>query len=344
MFTQPADFPEYLLSEALAEGWGFRATSLCYQAVGFGSHHWLAADSGGLNLFATVDDLSEMRRDHTDTANAVFGRLDQAFESAQSLSRDAGLDFVVAPLPASDGRVLRRLTDRYSLVVHPYLADCQSRQDGEFESSADRDAVLAMLVRLHSAKATRPPAETFEVPGRAALLAAMRSTGEPWRAGPYGTRCRDLLARHVADLGALLEAFDELVGRVRGRNGRMVITHGEPNASNVLKTPTSFVFVDWGSALLAPPERDLWELAESDPGVLDAYSVATGTAIDTDALALHRMWYDLAEISEYVSWFRGDHDDSADAAEAWQNLQYFLRPAQRWSNLLASPAGQGGFS
>ncbi len=93
----------------------------------------------------------------------------------------------------------------------------------------------------------------------------------------------------------------------------------------MLKTPAGFVFVDWESALLAPPERDLWALAESDPGVLDAYSAATGTAIDTDALTLRRMWYDLAEISGYVRWFRSGHDDTADAAEA-----------------LAGPAGSSG--
>lgn len=332
------DLPEVLLSNALSEGWGFRPTSLTYQPVGFGSHHWLAADAGGLRLFVTVDDLSEKLRDDADTTSAVFGRLDQAFESALSLRRDAGLDFVVGPLPTTSGRVLRRLTDRYSLVVHPYLADCcQTGQDGEFETSADRHAVLAMLIRLHSAKATRPPADTFEIPGRAALLAAMDSTAEPWQAGPYSTRSRDLLARHAADLGALLAAYDELAGRVRTRGDRMVITHGGPDAGNVLKTPAGLVLVDWESALLAPPERDLWALAEPDPGLLDAYSAAT--AIDADALALHRMWYDLAEISLYVRWFRSGHDDTADAAEGWQNLQYFLRPAQRWPDLLARPTG-----
>lgn len=74
-------------------------------------------------------------------------------------------------------------------------------------------------------------------------------------------------------------------------------------------------------------------LAESEPGVLDAYSAATGTAIDTDALALHRMWYDLAEIALYVRWFRSSHDDTADAAEGWQNLRYFLQavaPGSAW--------------
>jgi hypothetical protein len=339
VFTQPADLPEALLSDALLDGWGFRTAWLGYLAVGFGSHHWLAVDPGGQRLFVTVDDLNEKLRDDADTTSAVFGRLGQAFESALSLRRDAGLDFVVAPLPATGGQVLRRLTGRYTVVVHPYLADCQSAQDGEFETSADRHAVLALLVRLHSANATRPPADNFEIPGRAALLAAMHSTGEPWQAGPYGTRSRDLLARHAADLGTLLAAFDELAGRVRARGRQMVITHGEPGAANVLRTPAGLVFVDWESALLAPPERDLWALAESDPGMLDAYSAATGTAIDTDALTLYRMWYDLAEISLYLRWFRNSHDDTADAAEGWQNLEYFLRPAQRWPALLTRQAG-----
>ena len=327
-----------MLSDALCEGWGFRPAWLSYQAVGFGSHHWLAVDPGARKLFVTVDDLTGKLRGDADTASAVFGRLGRAFESALSLRRDAGLDFVVAPLPAIGGRVLRRLTGRYSLVVHPYLADCHSAQDGEFESGADRRAVLALLVRLHRATAARPPADDFEIPGRAGLLAAMHSTGQPWQAGPYGTRARDLLARHAADLGALVAAFDELAGAVRTRGSRMVITHGGPDAGNVLKTPAGLVLVDWESALLAPPERDLWALAESEPGVLDAYRAATGTAIDPDALVLYRMWYDLAEISLYLRWFRSSHGDTADAAEGWQNLQFFLRPAQRWPGLLARPA------
>jgi hypothetical protein len=339
VFTQPADLPDALLSDALSDGWGFRAASLSYQPVGFGSHHWLAVDPGGLTLFVTVDDLSEKLRDVADTTSAVFSRVGQAFESALSLRHDAGLDFVVAPLPAAGGQVLRRLTGRYSLVVHPYLADCrQSGQNGEFESSAVRHAVLALLVRLHHAKAARPPADNFEIPGRAALLTAMHSTGEPWQAGPYGTRSRDLLARHAADLGVLLAAFDALAGRARAQTHRMVITHGGPDAGNVLKTPAGLVLVDWESALLAPPERDLWALAETDPGLLDAYSAATGTAIDAGALALYRMWYDLTEISLYLRWFRSGHDDTADAAEGWQNLQYHLRPAERWPDLLARPA------
>ena len=89
------------------------------------------------------------------------------------------------------------------------------------------------------------------------------------------------------------------------------------------------------SVLQAPPERDLWNLAEADASVLADYSALTGTVIDNDALRLYRLWYDLAEISGYIAWFSGSHGDTADTAEAWQNLQYYLRPAERWPDLLA---------
>jgi hypothetical protein len=97
----------------------------------------------------------------------------------------------------------------------------------------------------------------------------------------------------------------------------------------VLKTPAGFVFVGWESALLAPPERDLWALAESDPGLLDAFSPATGTAIDTDALALHRMWYDLAEISGYACWFRSGHDDTVPSAPGYLPASSASRPSRK---------------
>jgi spectinomycin phosphotransferase len=64
-----------------------------------------------------------------------------------------------------------------------------------------------------------------------------------------------------------------------------------------------------------------------------AYTEATGTVIDTEALALFRMWYDLSEIAGYLDLFRAPRDDTEDAAESWRNLQSFLRPAHRWPQL-----------
>jgi spectinomycin phosphotransferase len=193
VLTEPADLPITLIADALADSWAVTATALEYLPVGFGSHHWLAADGGGAGL-------------------------------------------VVAPVPATSGAVLLRLTERYSLAVHPYLDGAESRADGTFASPADRL--------------------------------------EPWDSGPYGERARALLVRDGPAVAELLAAYDGLAQRVAARPERMVITHGQPHGANVLRAADGFVFVHWESVLLAPPERDLWGLAETDPSVLAAYSAA----------------------------------------------------------------------
>jgi aminoglycoside phosphotransferase (APT) family kinase protein len=125
-----------------------------------------------------------------------------------------------------------------------------------------------------------------------------------------------------------MTAYGTLADDVRSQPERSVITHGEPDPRNVLKTPAGFVMVDWDFVRLAPPERDLWDLADTDRSVLASYTMATGTAIDPGALALFRMRYDLAEIAEYIALFRGPHEDTEDTAESWKNLTYFLRRSE----------------
>lgn len=69
----------------------------------------------------------------------------------------------------------------------------------------------------------------------------------------------------------------------------------------------------------AGPPRRRSEGADRDlrrAGVLTAYTEATGTLSDDDALALFRMWYDLSEIAGYLGLFRSPHDDTEDTAES----------------------------
>ncbi|HUC25997.1 MAG TPA: phosphotransferase [Streptosporangiaceae bacterium] len=333
MFTRPDDLTDGQIRAELSASWNFAAETLNYLPVGFGSHHWRATDAAGRQLFLTVHDLPQMLRSRLDTTQAAFDRLERAFACALSLCRDANLEFVIAPVPTISSKVVRRLADRYSLAACPYLSDCEPGYAGEFPP-ADRPAVMRLLTGLHQARPAVPPQQCdFELQNADGLKAAMGSTGEPWRTGPYGEQARVLLARHAAGVSALIAAYGELARKVRSRPERFVITHGEPGPWNVLKTPAGFVVVDWDFVQLAPPERDLWELAETDYSALTAYTEATGTAIDSGALALFRMWYDLSEIAGYIELFRGAHDDTKDAAESWKNLEYFLRPAERWPQL-----------
>ncbi|HEV2373635.1 MAG TPA: phosphotransferase [Streptosporangiaceae bacterium] len=338
MFTRPENLTDGQIRAELAAGWGFATETLSYLPVGFGSHHWRATDAAGRQLFLIVHDLAHMLHSRLDTAEAAFGRLETAFGCALSLRRDANLDFVVAPIPAVSGEVVRRLPGRYSLAVCPYLMDCEPGHDGEFPA-ADRPTVVRLLADLHRATPTVAPQRCdFGLQNADGLHAAIESTGEPWCSGRYGEQARALLTRHASGVVALMTAYEELAAGARSRPERFVVTHGEPGPWNVLKTPAGLVIVDWDFVQLAPPERDLWQMTGTDCSALAAYSGATGTAIDSGALALFRMWYDLSEIAGYIELFRRAHDDTEDAAQSWKNLEHFLRPAERWPELrLAAP-------
>jgi hypothetical protein len=333
VFTRPGDLTDRQIAAELAAGWDFAAETLGYLPVGFGSHHWLAVNAAGQQLFLTVHDLRQMLHNREDTAQAAFGRLETAFGCALALRRDADLEFVVAPVPTPGGEVVRRLSERYSLAAFPYLADCEPGYEGEFPA-ADRLAVLHLVTRLHQTRPTVAPQQCdFELQKADDLRAAIDDMIEPWQTGPYGEPARALLARHAAGVTGLLGAYDEMARQARSKPERFVVTHGEPGPWNVLKSPAGFLFVDWDFVQLAPPERDLYDMAEADRSVLAAYREATGTEINPGALDLFRMWFDLSEIGEYIAMFRNAHDHTEDTAESWKNLEEFLRPAERWPKL-----------
>jgi spectinomycin phosphotransferase/16S rRNA (guanine(1405)-N(7))-methyltransferase len=112
-----------------------------------------------------------------------------------------------------------------------------------------------------------------------------------------------------------------------------VITHGEPHAGNVLIVDGALRLIDWDTALIAAPERDLWTLDPGDGSMLETYRLATGVTTSPEALTLYRLSWDLGEIAYYVAGFRQAHQDSTDAAEAWKNLVHYLDPDHRWPAL-----------
>jgi spectinomycin phosphotransferase len=270
----------------------------------------------------------------------VFDRLTRAFSAAMSLRADAGLAFVVAAVSAAGGQVQRRLQDRYSVVVHPICGRPPRRRGRRVRRGGGPAGGSWPAIEIHGARTAAPYAGDFVVPHLGELTMMMDQTAQPWDSGPYAKRARDLLSARAGDLEVLLAAYDGLVARVAARPDRMVITHGEPHAGNVIVTPGGLVTIDWDTALLAPPGRDLWDLARHDESLLHTYAAATGVDIDQDALWLYRLWYDLAEIGGYLSLFRATHRQTADTAESWKNLRHFLQPAERWPALYEPGAGR----
>ena len=113
-----------------------------------------------------------------------------------------------------------------------------------------------------------------------------------------------------------------------------MITHGEPFGPNLLQCADgSLKLVDWDSLLIAPRERDLWELPRDGP-TWAAYRELLQAPIEERLLRLYRAWYDLAETAVYVSLFRSPHVADQNAATAWDNFLFFLPTRERWPEVV----------
>jgi spectinomycin phosphotransferase/16S rRNA (guanine(1405)-N(7))-methyltransferase len=327
--TPPADLPEPALSGALRAGWSLTAATLTYRPVGFGSHHWHLTTTSGTHHFVTVDDLRTRRTTAGEPLAAPRRRLRASLSAAQAL-RAAGRDFVVAPLPAHDGEPFVPVGEHFTASVYP-LVDGEHFSWGTF-TPEHRWALLDLLLSVHSA----PPAararalpDDHAIPFRATLTAAV-SPGSPSAArepGPYAEPAARLLASRAAEVRRALAHYDALVAAARADPAAAVLTHGEPHPGNTMRVaPTSgshdgWLLIDWDTVLLAPPERDLWDLDPGDGTLHAAYAEATGTRLRPELMDLYRLRWDLTDLSLGVARFRDPHGDTDDDRETWEIVQ-----------------------
>lgn len=120
MKDRPPGLGEEQLSRILARGWRIDANALRYAPVGNGSFHWVAADARGGRWFVTVDDLDGKGWLGADRASVGAG-LRAAMDTAWALRHDAGLRFVLAPVPAEDGATVLPVSPAYAVAVFPFV-------------------------------------------------------------------------------------------------------------------------------------------------------------------------------------------------------------------------------
>jgi len=314
--------------DTLADGWGIGVEAAAYAAVGAGSYHWVVTDTGGGRWFVTVDDLDQKRwlGDTRDIAREALGH---AFDTAVAL-RNAGLEFVVAPIPTSRGESLRRIGQRHTVALLPFV-DGRAGRWGPYEPG-DREAVVSMLAELHR---TTPAASSvlrkagLELAGRRRLEAALRELNERWSGGPLSEPARQAFSSHAADMAEFLSLADRLAAGVEQRGDAWVITHGEPHAGNVMRAGTGLMLVDWDTVALAPRERDLWWLADEADDI-EAYADLTGHQIDREAVDFFRLAWDLDDVAEYLSVLRSPHTENEDTLDAYDGVTRCMPSRETW--------------
>jgi spectinomycin phosphotransferase len=311
---RPADIRDSDVTAALARQWALTVQDLSYLPVGFGGYHWLAVDQTGSRWFVTVSDL----------AAPWVSDLPAAMQTAAWLATEAGLEFVVAPVPTRDSQVVGSLDSRHALTLFPFFDAAPARFEDPIDDS-DRAAIIDMLATLHTAipEGIQVPSRPPELASRQAIDHALASLGVPWNGGPYAEPGRDLLAQYERPLRQAFARFDGLLDRVREAGGPNVITHGEPHPGNLLRTRAGLCLVDWDMTALARPERDLWWVISGDQDAA-RYSWRTGWRVNQDALALYRLRWGLDDIAEFLSAIRGPHQRTADTLVCWTGLQQTL--------------------
>jgi spectinomycin phosphotransferase len=288
--------------------------------VGFGSYHWIVDSSQGSRFFVTIDDLNH-KAWLGDTPDSVFDGLRRAFDTALALRREGGLRFVIAPLPTVERETVRRIGGRYAISLFPYVQGAAGRFGGE-RRSIEHGEVLDVLVKLHGATASLPttPRREIGLPARSSLEEALAESDGEWRGGPFAEPARKWLASHSSDLRRRLKDFDRLVEAVTAAGNELVVTHGETHPGNFMRSDEQLVLVDWDTVALAPPERDLWQLATAEGDRLAGYTAATGREVDQAAMSLYRLGWDLKDAAEYIDLFRSEHRRTADTEKAWRGL------------------------
>jgi len=318
------------LGRALAEGWRL-AGSIEYVPEGGGSYHWKLTGDDGQSHFVTVDDL-----DGKDwlggTKDAVFEGLGRALGTAAALRYGVGLEFVVAPIAASDGGLLRRLDDRYTVCVFPFLAG-RSYRFGPYTDARLRGRALDMIATLHRATPAVRGSAAHHVPrigGRAELDAFLLDPDRHWEGGPFSEAASRLLMTRTADLAQLTTGFDQLAEATGAARADPVITHGEPHPANLMSVDGRLVLIDWDTAALAPPERDIALIATTGDQDIDRYQQATGRELDPAAIALYRLRWYLDDLASAIRLFRHPHRDTPDTRRWWRGLAPRLGQLPQW--------------
>ncbi|MEV7655301.1 phosphotransferase [Streptomyces anulatus] len=321
MKDRPTDIDETALAAGLG-AWGIEPVMLTHAPVGFGDHHWIAAEAEGRRTFVTVADLAHKPHCGRDAAEAWTG-LSRAMDTAATLESTLGEAALVAPLRTDGGEALLRLTDRYAVSVFPYV-DAPTGHFGQVLDPGARRLLVERLAQLH---ATRTPLMTPVhqpgLPGRPVIEEALT---DPRRfraeSGPYAQRCQALLTTNYAALRRTLEYFDDGTAQLAADASpaaTTVVTHGEPHAGNILDPGGRTLLVDWDTVALAPPERDLW-LATDTPEDLSRYAELTGHHPDPALLAYYELRWALDDMAAALDIFGARHPDTADTRQAWDGL------------------------
>jgi spectinomycin phosphotransferase len=241
------------------------------------------------------------------------GHFPANYEAAREL-RDAGYEFVLAPIRGLSGHVVHTVSGR-PVVVTEFVEARANYREGL--APFHRQELARAVKELHSARVSADVrSESFDLPFADELETALaRAATGAQTAGPLASDVTDLVSRNAARLGDWREEIGVCQERCRASPGEFVLTHGEPEPPNVLITSDDeLLLLDWGDLLRAPPERD----------ALSLRSLGIAQPARRDFLRFYELRWILSEVAEYVSRFTSPHEGNAEDREKRAELARYL--------------------
>jgi spectinomycin phosphotransferase len=266
----PAALDDADIRGALGAGWGIDTTTMQYAPLGGGGYHWQVDAEDGWRWFVSATDLDHAPWLGVDRTTS-WQTLEATMSTAWKLRNEAGLFFVLAPVTCRDGGIARVVRQRYGLVVHPFV-DGACGEFGAKLAPTELRSTVDIVAVLHAT-----PTATVGLHELVDLQAgALLDPADP-------------------AYGPILDRYDELERHLSGCP--LVITHGEPHAGNLMREGDDTYLIDWDTAALALPERDLWLLLDhGNTDVIGIYQDRTGHSVDPAALAFYRLRWALEEL------------------------------------------------
>ncbi len=256
-------------------------------------------------------------------------RLEAALAASAALRVQGDFPGIVAPLPTVHGAFTSRVGDTI-VAVFPFV-DGTTATDQVF-SEADWQRLAAIMAALHASELPRGggvlPRETFGNPFASTIRHALQraASTEAWPS-PLQRQAAALLRAQHAEIAAMLAQFARLGEQARRLAPSLVVTHGDPNLSNILRDATGDLWlIDWGGLGLGPRERDLMAFTgDRFASFLEAYLAHTGPVrLHHDLFAFYSARWVLQEIADYAAPLLLAPGDADAQAHAWRELQPYL--------------------
>ncbi len=294
MLTPPALAPDLIIARLL-DDYGLRIRQVTFLPIGAditAAVYRVEPESGGAYLL-------KLRRGDFHEVAAV----------APAFLRAHGVRRVMAPLPATDGR-LWVSGQGFNWMLYPFVEG----KDGYEATLSDAQwvALGKTLRAIHDAALPsdliqRLPREEYAPRLRDTVTQFAREAERRSYGDPIAAKLAAFWRAERSEIRLIVERAGALAQELRKSAPRFVVCHGDLHPGNLLLgADDALSIVDWDTVILAPKEHDLMFVGSNLSGVWDDaretalfYQGYGATALDPIALSYYRYERIVADLVAY---------------------------------------------